>query len=56
MNTAYIFLAVLVLILYSVTLWTSSVEDFENQSGDTFESSEEMYDDTNGVRSVNQNY
>lgn len=46
MNTAYLFLAVLVLILYSVTLWTSSVEDFENQSGDTFERPEEIYDDT----------
>jgi len=46
MNTAYIFLAVLILILYSVTIWTSSIEDFENQSGDTLENPEEMYDDT----------
>jgi ubiquinone/menaquinone biosynthesis C-methylase UbiE len=45
MKTAYIFLAVLILILYSTTIWMSSIEDFENQEGETFEDSEEIYDD-----------
>jgi ubiquinone/menaquinone biosynthesis C-methylase UbiE len=45
MNTAYLFLAVLVLFMYTVTIWVSSVENFENQEGDTFESPEEIYDE-----------
>lgn len=42
---AYVFLAILAFLLYSVTIWVSSVEDFENQEGDTFESATEMYDE-----------
>ena len=45
MNVAYIFLAILVFILYSITLWHSSVEGFENESSETYEEPEDMYDD-----------
>lgn len=45
MNVAYIFLAILVFILYSITLWHSSVEGFENESSETYEEPETMYDD-----------
>lgn len=45
MNTAYIFLAVLVLLLYTATITISSTEDFENQEGDTFEDPQEIYDE-----------
>lgn len=45
MSTAYIFIAVLILIMYSMTIWMSSIENFENEEGDTYEEAEEMYDD-----------
>jgi len=44
--TAYIFLAILVLLMYSITLWMSSIENFENGEGVTYETPEEIYDDT----------
>jgi ubiquinone/menaquinone biosynthesis C-methylase UbiE len=44
--TAYIFLAVLVLLMYSITLWMSSIENFENGEGVTYDTPEEMYDET----------
>jgi ubiquinone/menaquinone biosynthesis C-methylase UbiE len=46
MNIAYIFLAILILLLYSATLWMSSVENFENEDGVTFEDNTQMYDET----------
>ena len=45
MNVAYIFLAVLVFLMYSITLWCSSIEGFENEHSETFEDPEEIYDD-----------
>ncbi len=45
MNTAYIFLAALIFIMYSITLWISSREGFENESSVTYEDPEEIYDD-----------
>jgi len=45
MKSAYIFLAGLVFLMYMITLWVSSVENFENQDGDSFDSFEEIYDD-----------
>lgn len=45
MNIAYIFLAVLILLLYSATLWMSSVENFENEDGVTYEDNTQMYDE-----------
>ncbi len=44
--TAYIFLAVLVFLMYGITIWMSSIENFENEDGDTFQDPEEMYDET----------
>jgi ubiquinone/menaquinone biosynthesis C-methylase UbiE len=46
MDTAYIFLALLVFLMYSITLWCSSVEGFENENSVTYEDPEEIYDDT----------
>ena len=43
MKPAYIFLAVLVFLMYAITLWASSVENFENEEGDTYEGPEEIY-------------
>jgi ubiquinone/menaquinone biosynthesis C-methylase UbiE len=45
MNVAYIFLAVLVFLMYGITLWHSSSEGFENEQSETFEDPEEIYDD-----------
>ena len=46
MNVAYIFLAVLIFIMYSMNLWYSSIEGFENETSETFEEPESMYDET----------
>lgn len=32
--------------MYGVTLWMSSIENFENEQGEVYEDPEEMYDDT----------
>lgn len=45
MNAAYIFLAVLVFLMYGLTLWSSSQEGFENEGSVTYEDAEEIYDD-----------
>jgi len=45
MDVAYIFLAALIFIMYSVTLWLSSREGFENESSVTYEDPQEIYDD-----------
>ena len=45
MNAAYIFLAVLVFLMYSITLWCSSREGFENEGSVTYEDAAEIYDD-----------
>lgn len=44
--TSYIFLAILLVLLYGLTTWMSSVEHFDVDSGNTFEDSEEIYDET----------
>lgn len=47
METAYIFLALLVLIMYSVTLWGSSIEHFDTEDTTViYEDPSEIYDDT----------
>lgn len=43
---SYILLALIVFFMYGVTIWMSSIENFENEEGDTLEDPEEMYDDT----------
>lgn len=45
MKTAYMFLALLVFIMYGATLWVSSIENFENEEGITFEDVKDIYDD-----------
>lgn len=45
MNIAYIFLAVLIFLMYGITLWMSGREGFENEGSVTYEDPEEMYDD-----------
>jgi len=45
MNIAYIFLAMLVFLMYGITLWTSGQEGFENEGSVTYEDPEEIYDD-----------
>ena len=42
---AYIFLAVLVFLMYGITLWISGQEGFENEGSQTFEDAEEIYND-----------
>jgi ubiquinone/menaquinone biosynthesis C-methylase UbiE len=46
MNVAYIFLAMLVFLMYSITLYISSQEGFENEGSITYEDPEQIYDDT----------
>jgi len=46
METAYIFLAVLILIMYAISIHAASVEGFENGESKTHEDPEEIYDDT----------
>lgn len=46
MNVAYIFLAILIFLMYSVTLWCSGIEGFENEGSITYEDPEQIYDDT----------
>ena len=46
MNVAYIFLAMLVFLMYSITIWGSSQEGFENENSVTYEDPEQIYDDT----------
>lgn len=45
MDIAYIFLAVLVFIMYGITLWISGQEGFENEGSQTFEDAEKIYND-----------
>ena len=45
MNIAYIFLAVLIFLMYGITLWMSGQEGFENEGSTTYEDIEEIYDD-----------
>lgn len=45
MPTEYMIIVFLVFLLYSVTTWMSSIENFENESGITYESPEEIYDE-----------
>lgn len=46
MPTAYMFLALLILLMYSITIWMSGIENFENEEGVTYEAPEEIYDET----------
>jgi len=46
MDMAYIFLALLVFLMYSMTLFMSSQEGFENEGSVTYEDPEQIYDDT----------
>jgi len=46
MNAAYIFLAMLIFLMYGMTLWISGQEGFENEGSVTYEDAEEMYDST----------
>lgn len=45
MNTAYLFLAVLVFLMYFIRLWCTSQEGFENEGSVTHEDAESIYDD-----------
>jgi SAM-dependent methyltransferase len=45
MNIEYIFLAVLIFLMYGMTLWVSGQEGFENEGSVTHEDFEEIYDD-----------
>jgi len=45
MDLAYIFLAVLIFLMYSVTIWYSSIEGFEDGSTVTYEDPKQIYDD-----------
>jgi ubiquinone/menaquinone biosynthesis C-methylase UbiE len=45
MNVAYIFLAILVLIMYFTKMHMSSQEGFENEGSITYEDPEQIYDD-----------
>jgi ubiquinone/menaquinone biosynthesis C-methylase UbiE len=45
MNTAYLFLAVLVFLMYFIRIWCTSQEGFENEGSVTYEDPEEIYDD-----------
>jgi len=45
MKLEYIFLAVLVFLMYGITLWVSGQEGFENEGSVTYEDAEEIYDD-----------
>jgi ubiquinone/menaquinone biosynthesis C-methylase UbiE len=46
METAYLFLAVLIFLMYSITTWYTSIEGFEDGGSVTHEDPVEMYDDT----------
>ena len=43
--TSYIFLAILLVLFYGLTTWMSSIENFDVDSGNTYEDSTEIYDD-----------
>ena len=45
MSIEYVFLAVLVFLMYGITLWASGQEGFENEGSVTYEDVEEIYDD-----------
>lgn len=45
MSIEYVFLAVLVFLMYGITLWVSGQEGFENEGSVTYEDVEEIYDD-----------
>lgn len=44
MPVEYMIIAFLVFLMYIVTTWMSSIENFENEEGVTYESPEEIYD------------
>ena len=44
METAYIFLAVMILCMYIITNWYSSIEHFENGETVTYEDTAHIYD------------
>jgi SAM-dependent methyltransferase len=46
MPVEYMIIAFLIFLLYSVTTWMSSIENFENEEGVTYETPEEIYDET----------
>ena len=46
MKTAYLFLAVLIFLMYSVSIYTSSIEGFENEGSVVYEDAAEIYDET----------
>jgi len=45
MPIEYMIIAFLIFLLYSVTTWMSSIENFENEEGITYESPSEIYDE-----------
>lgn len=45
MSIEYVFLAVLIFLMYGITLWVSGQEGFENEGSVTYEDFEEIYDD-----------
>jgi len=46
MEVAYIFLALLIVLMYGVTTWYSSIEGFEDGKSVTYHDASEIYDDT----------
>ena len=46
MEVAYIFLALLIVLMYGVTTWYSSIEGFEDGKSITYHDAAEIYDDT----------
>lgn len=46
MNTIYVFIAILLLLFYMVTLHVSTLEGFDNEGSVSYESQSEIYDDT----------
>ena len=46
MEPAHIFLAVLIFLMYSITLWYSSIEGFEDGGSIVYEDSKDIYDST----------
>jgi ubiquinone/menaquinone biosynthesis C-methylase UbiE len=46
MESAYIFLAVLIFLMYGFTIWCSSIEGFENENSVTYQDAKDIYDDT----------
>lgn len=46
MEVAYMFLALLIVLMYALTTWYSSIEGFEDGKSQTFHDAAEIYDDT----------